>query len=241
MDEITLVLNKPEIGAIFRAKGQSQQIISYLENLNASTALSLENTLKTGPAMIIVGSQQFQITPQMIKEFKKETKTVLGEQIIPAVIEPSFGIGRILYSILEHNYYTREDDEQRSVLSLPPVVAPAKVSVLPLLSNAQFLSFIPIIVSDLTDLGISSKVDDVGQAIGRRYARTDEIGIPFGITIDHDTITENTVTLRERDSTSQVRIKLDDVATVVKRLIDGKLLWSDVWNTYPQVQLKKEE
>jgi glycyl-tRNA synthetase len=114
------------------------------------------------------------------------------------------------------------------VLSLPPAIAPVKVSVLPLLQNESLNAFIPQIikwilrrsvrlivpinhfhtVTLLTNNGISCKLDDTGQSIGRRYARTDEIGIPFGITIDFDTVSDNSVTLRERDSTAQVRVKV---------------------------------
>jgi glycyl-tRNA synthetase len=125
---------------------------------------------------------------------------VSGENFFPHVIEPSFGVGRILYAILEQNFYTREDsaaaaadekdkskkgDVKRAVLSLPPHLAPVQCSVLPLLDKDEFNAIIPRIVSSLKAERLSTKVDSTGQAIGRRYARTDEIGIPFGITIDH--------------------------------------------------------
>jgi glycyl-tRNA synthetase len=71
--------------------------------------------------------------------FTKAKKKVAGKNLTPGVIEPSFGIGRILYSVLEHNYYVREGDEQRGVFSFPPSVAPVKVSIFPLLSNDQSL------------------------------------------------------------------------------------------------------
>jgi glycyl-tRNA synthetase len=74
---------------------------------------------------------------------EKTQNKVTGKHITPGVIEPSFGIGRILYSILEHSYYEREQDEQRRVLSLPPAIAPVKVSVLPLLQHDNFLEYIP--------------------------------------------------------------------------------------------------
>jgi len=183
---------------------------------------------------------EFEITQEMIKEFKFSEKRVTGEHVIPAVIEPSFGIGRILYSLLEHSYYCRENDVQRTVLSLPPLIAPVKVSVLPLLNDEKLLKIIPTITSILNTLGISSKVDDVGQAIGKRYARTDEIGIPFALTIDFTGLDENTITLRERDSCAQVRIKIDQVGSILSLLIEGKLTWIDVWNQYPHVDVSKE-
>jgi len=235
---ITPKLNKSKIGAAFKAKGQA--LIKHLEDLNTTDALNLEKSLKNGPAKIHIGSESYEVTPDMVEQFKHDTKKVAGVQIVPAVIEPSFGIGRILYSILEHAYYAREDDEQRSVLALAPIIAPVKVSVLPLISNPQLLEFIPVISNLLNDLGISYKVDDVGQTVGKRYARTDEIGVPFGITIDFETVNDQTVTLRERDSTKQVRVKISEVALLIKHLVEGKVTWEQTWDKYPHVEKKEE-
>ena len=88
----------------------------------------------------------------------------------------------------------------------------------------------------LTQANISHKVDDVGQSIGRRYARTDEIGIPFGITIDFRTVEDRTVTLRERDSTLQVRVPLDQLADVLQNLCQGRTLWQDVRGQFEHVE-----
>jgi glycyl-tRNA synthetase len=83
--------------------------------------------------------------------------------------------------------------------------------------------------------------DIAGATIGRRYARTDEIGIPFGITIDNDTITDLSVTLRERDTTKQVRVKIEEVAGVIKRLCENVITWSEVGEKYPLFVFKDEE
>lgn len=86
----------------------------------------------------------------------------------------------------------------------------------------------------LINAGISHKVDDSSGSIGRRYARTDEISIPFAITIDFDSLKEpNTVTLRERDSMQQIRISLEEVIKVVCDLADLRTTWSDVISKYP--------
>merc|ERR1719186_1623270 len=127
---------------------------------------------------------------------KKYQKKVDVEDLIPAVIEPSFGIGRIMYSILEHNFKVRDGDEQRTYFSLPPVIAPVKCSVLPLLTNADFAELVQNISRDLRENDISHKVDDSSGSIGKRYARTDEVAIPFGITVDFDSLkSPSTVTL----------------------------------------------
>lgn len=73
---------------------------------------------------------------------KTSSKTVHVEEIIPSVIEPSFGIGRIMYALLEHRFKVREGDEQRCYFSLPPLVAPLKCSVLPLSNNPEFVPFV---------------------------------------------------------------------------------------------------
>jgi len=146
-------------------------------------------------------------------------------------------MGRILYSILEHAYWTREQDEQRAVLSLPSAIAPVKVSVLPLQQDKELFEFIPQLTTDLTFHGLSHKVDENG-SVGKRYARMDEIGIPFAITIDFDTASTTSITLRERDSTNQVYVKLNEVASLIQQLIQGKLTWQNVVAKYENVKPK---
>lgn len=105
-------------------------------------------------------------------------------EFVPNVIEPSFGIGRILYSLLEHSYWARADDVNRAVLSLPPTVAPIKCLIVPLSSNAEFKPLVSQVSQKLRSLGIASRVDDSNASIGKRYARNDELGTPFGVTLD---------------------------------------------------------
>ena len=75
-------------------------------------------------------------------QVKREQKKVHVEEIVPSVIEPSFGIGRIMYALLEHNFRVRENDDARRYFTLPPVIAPLKCSVLPLSGNAEFMPLI---------------------------------------------------------------------------------------------------
>jgi len=137
----------------------------------------------------------------------------------------------------EHAFNIRDE---RRILSLAPHIAPVKCSVLPLLNNPKLTAYISRIVSSLTAAGLSSKVDMV-QSIGRRYSRTDEIGIPFGITIDFDTEKDDTVTLRDRDHTSQIRVKIDDVAHLVSSVIDQKQSWKDLEQKYPKFERKDDD
>lgn len=86
-------------------------------------------------------------------------------------------------------------------------------------------------------MDVSHKVDDSSGSIGRRYARTDEIAIPYGITIDFDTLKEpHTVTLRERDSMAQIRIPLSEIDDVLRNLSFGKVEWSEVESKYPKFE-----
>ena len=169
-------------------------------------ALELAAKLAAGGAvkLALEGGESVDITQAHVK-IEKATKTVAGRSITPGVIEPSFGIGRILYCLLEHSFYWREEDDQRMVLRLTPLVAPIKATVFPLQNDERFQSRVQRIATELTAAGIYNKVDTTGASIGKRYARTDEIGVPFAVTVDHKTLEDDTVTLRERDSTAQAR------------------------------------
>ena len=90
-----------------------------------------------------------------------------------------------------------------------------------------------LIESLLTRSGISSKIDDSGQTIGKRYARTDECGIPFAITVDFDTLTEESVTLRDLHTMKQVRMKIADLAQNIQQLTNGIKTWDEVLQQYP--------
>ena len=80
--------------------------------------------------------------------------------------------------------------------------------------------------------GNSNKVDDSSQSIGRRYARNDELGTPFGITVDFQSVKDGTITLRERDSTTQIRATQDEIFQVIKDIIEERRKWSDVIAQY---------
>lgn len=85
----------------------------------------------------------------------------------------------------------------------------------------------------LRNLDLSNKVDDSSGSIGRRYARNDELGTPFALTIDFQSVSDGSVTLRERDSTRQVRGSLDNLVPVIKDLVNGNKSWSQVETEFP--------
>ena len=155
-------------------------------------------------------------------EIKEVEEEVHGERIIPHVIEPSFGLDRITYSVLEHAFDKDiVDGEERKVLRLKRWMSPVQVAVLPLLSKDEFVNVAKRISEMLKANGIFTEYDDSG-SIGRRYRRYDEIGTPFCITIDHQTLEDNTVTIRDRDTTKQVRVKIDELVGILKELLNSE-------------------
>lgn len=230
VDSLVAVPDKGVIGKTFKKDAKVVQ--------EALAALTIEDAEKMDKTLTESGEYElngYKLTRTMVPSFKREKKKVHVEEIIPSVIEPSFGIGRIFYALLENSFRVREDDDKRTFFSLPTVVAPIKVSVLPLSNKQEFVPFTTQLADALTELNLSVKIDDSTGSIGRRYARTDEIAIPLGITVDFDTVNKvpHTVTLRERDSTQQVRMPIEDVPLTIKKLADGKMQWKDVTDKWP--------
>lgn len=134
------------------------------------------------------------------------------QKVLPHVFEISMGIDRSLYTILEHGLRDEKENE-RIVLSIKPYLAPVHVGVLSLVKKDGLKE-----KTDEIYLQIKRKYDaflDHSGAIGRRYRRLDEVGAPFAITVDHQTLQDGTVTLRERDSMEQKRIKISDIDSVL--------------------------
>ncbi len=136
-----------------------------------------------------------------------------GEQkILPHVFEISMGIDRSLYTILEHSL-VEDKEHERTVLSLKPYLSPVHVGVLSLVKKDGLRE-----KTDEIYLQIKRKFDaflDHAGAIGRRYRRLDEIGAPFALTVDHQTLEDQTVTLRKRDTMEQNRIKISEIDLVL--------------------------
>ena len=141
---------------------------------------------------------------------------VNNEHFTPAVVEASAGVDRALLTILADAFTQEEvNGESRTVLKLSPKIAPIKVAVFPLMNKNNMPEISQKIVDDIRNSGIASFYD-AGGSIGKRYRRQDEAGTPFGITVDHDTLEDNTVTLRDRDTMEQERISIDKIIDVLK-------------------------
>ncbi|GFZ47268.1 AP-4-A synthetase, partial [Saitozyma sp. JCM 24511] len=167
---------------------------------------------------------KYEISSDLLK-IEPTTVTEHMREFIPNVIEPSFGIGRILYSLLEHSYWAREQDKARGVLSLPALVAPIKCLIVTISQDPALRSLIHDISRKMRKLGIASRVDDSSASIGKKYARNDELGTPFGCTVDFASLQKGTMTLRERDSTAQLIGPIDTVISVVDELVKGTINW----------------
>ncbi len=138
-----------------------------------------------------------------------------GERIIPHVIEPTFGVDRTVLAVLAEHL---REEEERTVLSLPPYLAPYQVAVFPLLANKpQLIELARRIFHDLK-ARFHVAWDDIGN-IGKRYRRQDEIGTPFCLTVDFESLEDGTITLRDRDSMQQERVALPEL----QALIENKL------------------
>jgi glycyl-tRNA synthetase len=120
------------------------------------------------------------------------------------------------------------------VLSFPPAVAPTKVLIVPLSSDSAFKPFVKRLARRLRDVSISNRIDDSSASIGKRYSRNDELGTPFGITVDFDSVKFGTFTLRDRDSTKQVRAGEEDLIVAVQNLVDVRESWLDVFKRLPE-------
>ncbi|KAK4735793.1 hypothetical protein R3W88_010054 [Solanum pinnatisectum] len=232
VEKLIIVPAKKELGLAF--KGNQKMVVEALEAMGEKEAMEMKETLKSkGEAAFNVCTLDKVVTinknmVSISKEIKKEHQRVFT----PSVIEPSFGIGRIIYCLYEHSFNirpSRDGDEQMNFFSFPPLVAPIKCTVFPLVQNQQYEEVARQIARSLTVYGISYKIDITGTSIGKRYARTDELGVPFAITVD----SASSVTIRERDSKQQIRVNVDEVASVIKEVTDGQSTWGDVLWKYP--------
>ncbi|TRY58131.1 hypothetical protein DNTS_009808 [Danionella cerebrum] len=233
---VNVVQFEPNKGALGKAyKKEAKLVMEFLAVCDECYITEQEKLLnETGEFTIETEGKTFKLTKDMVN-IKRFQKTLHVEEVVPNVIEPSFGIGRIMYSIFEHTFRIREGDEQRTFFSFPATVAPYKCSVLPLSQNQEFMPFVRELSEALTRNGVSHKVDDSSGSIGRRYARTDEIGVAFGITVDFDTVnkTPHTATLRDRDSMRQIRAEVGELPKIIRDLANGAVTWTEVESKFP--------
>ena len=162
-------------------------------------------------------SQHVKYSGKSLEYFDDETK----EHFIPYVIEPSAGVDRSTLAFLCDAYDEEMDNnELRVLLHLHPDIAPIKVAVLPLSRREQLVEVAKKIHADLRQCWMV-QYDDA-QSIGRRYRRQDEIGTPFCVTIDFQSLEDEQVTIRERDSMNQIRIPITELRNTLAAKLEGE-------------------
>ena len=158
-----------------------------------------------------------EISSDMVNR-RTEEVTLHGEWFTPHVIEPAFGIDRIVWHILDHAFTeTSKEGEPYSVMRLNATVAPYDVAVLPLFDKPKMMEHARKIVSRVNSIPSRKGEMDSSRSIGRRYARVDEIGVPWAVTIDHDSLEDGTVTIRRRDDQKQIRCSVDDLIETLSK------------------------
>ena len=164
--------------------------------------------------------EDFEINADVIKNDDSVTKLAIQDKInntwaIPYVIEPSAGVDRGFLAVLNEAYKIEklENGKERTVLSLKSHLSPIKAAVIPLKRNNQDLVNKAVeLKKQLQSIGLGRVVLDNAGNIGKSYRRHDEVGTPMCITIDFETLDDNSVTVRDRDSMEQKRIKLDEIS-----------------------------
>ncbi|WP_417368567.1 glycine--tRNA ligase [Gelidibacter japonicus] len=162
--------------------------------------------------------QHEEYSGKKLQYFDHETK----ESYTPYVLETSIGLDRMFLAVFSNSLVEEELDNNttRTVLKLPSVLAPVKAAILPLIKRDGLPEIALQIMDDLKwDFNV---VYDDKDAVGRRYRRQDANGTPFCITVDHDTLEDNTVTIRHRDTMEQTRVKIEDLSRIIKKEVDIK-------------------
>ncbi|AKB76420.1 Glycyl-tRNA synthetase [Methanosarcina lacustris Z-7289] len=236
--------NMGKLGPLF--KGKAKAVADALKQLSEA-----ELSLSKDQIKFTVDGEELTVSSDVV-DFAEETVKVSGENVIPHVIEPSYGIDRIFYGVMEHSFDEENvaqkaaesglkgtgeaekaekepetakgesegegEEEARLVMHFPSAVAPVQVAVLPLMTRKELAEPAKRIIAKLREKSLLVNYDDSG-TIGRRYRRNDEIGTPYSVTVDYDTLEDGTVTIRDRDAMRQVRAPTEGIENVLYELI----------------------
>jgi len=194
-------------------KGEAARVAEELTKVDPQ---ELEASFKKNGYRMFGG--KYKVLPEHA-DVQREKIVERGRHFIPHVVEPSFGSDRLLYVALEHAYRVKEG---RAMLSFPRDIAPVQVGVYPLLSKDKLPEKALEVHKMLIDEGFRAEYDEAG-SIGRRYARADEVGAQLGITVDYETLGDDSVTIRDRDSWKQVRTRISDLKTLLHEYFRGTI------------------
>jgi len=170
--------------------------------------------------LILSDGRVIEITEEMI-ELRTEQEVSHGEYFTPHVIEPAFGIDRIIWHIMDHSFIEIEKEgENYIILNLKEKIAPYDIAILPLFDKEKMIKMAKTLIGEINNITGISGLMDTSRSIGRRYARADEIGIPWCVTVDYTSIEDSTVTIRRMIDQNQVRVKIE---VMIEKLRNGAI------------------
>ena len=201
-----------------RLRDHSQDELSHYSN--ATTDFEYKFPFGWGELWGVASRTDFDLTQHQIhsKQSMEYLDPVTNEKYIPYVIEPSLGVDRVMLAFLTEAYYeeTLENGDTREIMKFHPALAPFKVAILPLMKKKHSEKAMEVYQTLSKHFMVS--YDDSGN-IGKRYRRADVCGTPYAITIDEETLNNNTVTIRDRDTMEQITLPLDEVVEYISKKI----------------------
>jgi len=174
-------------------------------------------------------AEAYKILPEHVEIVRRRMEEK-GRRFIPHVIEPSFGLDRLVYTALEYAYGTRDD---RALMNFPLDIAPLQLGIFPLVSKDGLPEKAREVYRMMVGEAFMVEYDEAG-SIGRRYARADEVGIPLGITVDYRSLTDDTVTVRDRDTWRQVRNRVDRLPELLRAYFRDKIGFEDLGEPFKE-------
>mmetsp|Transcript_5110 Transcript_5110/g.11953 ORF Transcript_5110/g.11953 Transcript_5110/m.11953 type:complete len:655 (+) Transcript_5110:73-2037(+) len=239
---------KGQVSVMKAFKKQGKAVKEWMDEMDHKEFEKLIEDVRAKGSLECVVDCETTVTllPEHVADVEKVTVKKNTESYIPSVVEPSFGVDRILFAMWEHAYYSRPAEEEGKktivpgVLRLPPSIAPYQVIMLPMdqrvSRDGKFREMVAQMKAGFTKLDIAYTFDDAASAtLGKRYARNDELGIPFAVTVDLLSLEEDVpqATVRERDTMEQVRAPIADVPGVIRELVASITPWEQIKARYP--------
>ncbi len=209
-EELTVKPIMAKLGPVY--KNEASKVAALLAKAPAQEVA--DSMQKQGYFMV----ENYEVKADQV-DISMQKTIVRGTRFIPHVVEPSFGADRLFYVALEYAYGIKDD---RVVMSFPRSITPVQVGIYPLMSKDGLDTKAVQVQRMMANEGFMVELDEAG-SIGRRYARADEAGVQLGITIDYDTLKDNTVTIRDRDSWQQVRTPVKDLPELLRSYFQGKI------------------
>jgi glycyl-tRNA synthetase len=214
-EQLVVKGNMAKMGPAFKKEaGTVAELLSKADPESVSAAFKKDGFFMADSFKIL--PEHVQIVTQKVVE--------RGKRFVPHVVEPSFGSDRLFYVALEYAYGMKDD---RVVMSFPRSIAPVQIGLYPLMSKDGLDTKAKELQRQLAREGFSVEFDEAG-SIGRRYARADEAGIQLGVTVDYETLSKDTVTIRDRDSWRQVRTQVSALPELLQKYFQGKLNFEDL-------------